>query len=197
MASSALSTGSPMGNRLTRIYTRTGDGGTTGLADGQRIAKSDPRVQAFGAIDEANSAIGLVLAEERIPDAVRQTLTRVQNELFEAGAELSSPGHRILAAAHTERLESDLDALNAQLPPLEEFILPGGNRAAAACHLARTISRRAERDTWALAAQADVGDHLLTYLNRLSDYLFVAARTLARLDGGTETLWARRAPAPD
>lgn len=183
-----------MGNRLTRIYTRTGDGGTTGLADGQRVGKSDPRVVAYGAVDEANSAIGLVLAEERIPDGIRKSLTRIQHELFEAGAELSSPGQQILAAAHTERLEADLDALNADLPPLKEFILPGGNRAAAACHLARTICRRAERDAWALAGQAEVSEHLLRYLNRLSDYLFVAARALARVDGGTETLWARQAP---
>jgi cob(I)alamin adenosyltransferase len=186
-----------MGNRLTRIYTRTGDGGTTGLADGQRIPKSDPRIEAFGAIDEANSAVGLVLVEERIPDGVRRSLTRVQNELFEAGAELSMPGHRILAPAHTERLESDLDALNAELPPLREFILPGGNRASAGCHLARTICRRAERCAWTLAEHAEVSEHLLRYLNRLSDYLFVAARTLARVDGGHEPLWERRTPASD
>lgn len=180
-----------MGYRLSKIYTRTGDTGTTGLASGERVAKTDPRIEAFGAIDETNSAIGLVLAETDLDDPVRASLTRIQHDLFEVGAELSLPGYRKVDAAYVTRLEAELDALNATLPPLEEFVLPGGNRAAAACHLARTFCRRAERRTWALAASVDLNPEVLSYLNRLSDLLFVAARALARRSGGTETLWQR------
>lgn len=178
-----------MGNRLSKIYTRTGDDGTTGLANGERVDKADARVEAFGAIDETNSAIGLILAEPDIDERVRACLEQVQHELFEAGAELSLPGYRALRQAHVGRLEQALDHLNEALPPLKEFILPGGNRAAAACHLARTICRRAERDTWRAAREGDLSSDLLSYLNRLSDYLFVAARTLARRDGGSEVYW--------
>ena len=181
-----------MGHRLSRIYTRTGDAGTTGLANGERVAKTDLRIEAFGAIDELNSTIGLVLAESIGDPRIRDTLVRVQNELFDAGAELSLPGHLGIAALAVSRLETDLDALNQALPPLREFILPGGNRAAAACHLARAIARRAERRAWALAAAAEVGGELLRYLNRLSDYLFVAARCLARQGGGAEVMWQPR-----
>lgn len=187
-----------MGHRLSKIYTRTGDAGTTGLATGERVAKTDLRIEAFGAVDELNSALALVLAESIADSRVRATLLRVQNELFDAGAELSLPGHVGIVASTITQIESDLDALNEALPPLREFVLPGGGRAAAACHLARAIARRAERRAWALAATSDVGGELLRYLNRLSDYLFVAARCLARQDGGGELLWqpAARRPQP-
>ncbi len=143
-----------MGHRLTRIYTRTGDDGTTGLADGNRVSKLDARVEAFGTVDEANSVIGLVLSEGTANAHLADALTRIQHELFDAGAELSLPDYRGIAQAQVDQLEADIDALNAELPRLREFILPGGSRAAAACHLARTVCRRAERDAWRLAAEA-------------------------------------------
>jgi cob(I)alamin adenosyltransferase len=180
-----------MGHRLSKIYTRTGDDGTTGLASGERIDKCDPRVEAFGTVDETNSAIGLLLAEPNLPTALGAALERVQHELFEIGAELSLPAYRAITAAHVATLERDLDELNAELPPLKEFVLPGGNRAAATCHLARTICRRAERRAWAAAKGNDINPELLRYLNRLSDLLFVMARCLARLAGGEEVLWRR------
>lgn len=178
-----------MGHRLSKIYTRTGDDGTTGLATGERIEKDDPRVEACGDVDETNSALGLLLAEPSLPQNIRDALLQIQHELFEIGAELSLPTYRRIGIEHIDRLERELDALNAELPPLEEFILPGGNRAAAVCHLARSISRRAERRAWSAAKVADVNVHALRYLNRLSDYLFVMARWLATRDGGRETLW--------
>lgn len=178
-----------MGHRLSKIYTRTGDDGTTGLATGERIDKCDPRIEACGDVDETNSAIGLLLTEPELPQRVREPLTRIQHELFEIGAELSFPEYRQIAAEHVSRLERELDALNDDLPPLEEFILPGGNRAAAVCHLARSICRRAERRAWSAAKVAGVNSHALRYLNRLSDFLFVLARWLARRDGASETLW--------
>jgi cob(I)alamin adenosyltransferase len=180
-----------VGHRLSKIYTRTGDDGTTGLANGERIDKCDERVEAFGDVDETNSAIGLVLAEPTLPAEIRECLTRVQHELFDLGAELALPGFTSIAADHVLALERDLDALNAALPPLKEFVLPGGNRAAAACHLARTVCRRAERRAWAAAKHAALNPELLRYLNRLSDLLFVVARVLARANGGQETLWKR------
>ncbi|HSC16456.1 MAG TPA: cob(I)yrinic acid a,c-diamide adenosyltransferase [Gammaproteobacteria bacterium] len=180
-----------MGHRLSKIYTRTGDDGTTGLANGQRVDKADPRVAAFGDVDETNSALGVLLAEPDLPAAIGTSLTRVQHELFEIGAELSLPGYRQITGEHVARLEQELDAFNAELPPLEEFVLPGGTRAAAVCHLARTICRRAERSAWAAAKLATLNPELTRYLNRLSDLLFVMARWLARRDGGQETLWRR------
>jgi cob(I)alamin adenosyltransferase len=180
-----------VGNRLSKIYTRTGDDGTTGLANGERVDKCDVRVDAFGSVDETNSAIGLLLAEPALPHALAEPLRRIQHELFEIGAELSLPGYVKIAAAHVARLERDLDALNGELPPLEEFVLPGGNRAAAICHVARTVCRRAERQAWAAAKQHTVNAQLLRYLNRLSDLLFVMARALARQGGGAEILWSR------
>lgn len=180
-----------MGHRLSKIYTRTGDDGTTGLANGERIDKCDSRVEAFGDVDETNSTIGLVLAEPNLPAAVRECLTRLQHELFDLGAELALPGSTAISTDHVTRLERDLDTWNAGLPPLEEFVLPGGNRAAAACHVARTVCRRAERRAWAAAKHAALNPELLRYLNRLSDLLFVTARVLARQDGGEETLWKR------
>lgn len=180
-----------MGNRLSKIYTRTGDDGTTGLGDGSRIDKDSLRVEAFGTVDEANSAIGIVLSFATVPGPIRNGLTAVQHDLFELGGELCIPGHKAVEMHFVERLENELDALNADLPPLKEFILPGGSPAAAACHLARTIVRRAERRVNTLAKQEEVRPEVLRYLNRLSDLLFVVARRLAREESGTETIWDR------
>jgi cob(I)alamin adenosyltransferase len=178
-----------VGHRLSKIYTRTGDDGTTGLADGERVDKCDPRVEAFGSVDETNSVIGMLLAEDSLPEEIRASLVRIQHELFEIGAELALPGYTRIEAPHVQRLEAELDALNTALPPLQEFVLPGGNRAAAISHLARTTCRRAERRAWAAAKEFPVNAATLRYLNRLSDLLFVVARALARRDGGSETLW--------
>lgn len=184
-----------MGNRLSRIYTRTGDDGTTGLGDGSRVAKDSARVTAYGTVDEANCTIGLVQACS-LPDDVRELLTRVQHQLFDLGGELCIPGHAAIQDADIERLEAHLDRFNEQLPPLKEFILPGGGEAAARCHLARTVVRRAERETVALSRQEDVRPQPVRYLNRLSDLLFVLSRVLARADGQGEVLWdhERRKP---
>jgi cob(I)alamin adenosyltransferase len=181
-----------MGKRLSKIYTRTGDDGTTGLGDGSRVAKDCLRVDAFGTVDEANSAIGVVLAVESVPQGIRELLTNVQHDLFELGGELCIPGHSAITEDFVTRLETELDALNADLPALQEFILPGGGQAAAACHLARTIVRRAERVTTTLANSETVRPEVLKYLNRLSDLLFVVARVLARAESGQEVLWNRK-----
>jgi cob(I)alamin adenosyltransferase len=178
-----------MGNRLSKIYTRTGDDGTTGLAGNERVDKCDSRIEAIGAVDELNSALGVLLAESGLPDAVREGLERVQHELFDIGANLALPDYVRVAATDVARLEAELDNLNAALPPLTEFVLPGGNRAAALCHVARAIARRAERRAWAAAREHAVATPSLLYLNRLSDLLFVVARCLARQHGGKETLW--------
>ncbi len=180
-----------MGNRLSKIYTRTGDDGTTGLGDGSRTPKDSARVEAYGTVDEANSAIGVVLAEASVPDDVRRCLTEVQHDLFELGGELCIPGHSAVADEFIERLEIELDAFNEDLPRLKEFILPGGGAAAAACHVARTIVRRAERRVFTLSQIEDVRPEAIRYLNRLSDLLFVVARVLARAENGTEVLWNR------
>lgn len=180
-----------MGNRLSKIYTRTGDDGSTGLGDGARVAKESLRVEAYGTVDELNSALGMTLAQDTLPEAVRLELTEVQHDLFDLGGELCIPGHRMIGAAHVERLERALDVLNDELPPLKDFILPGGGMPAASCHLARAICRRAERRCWTLARSEEVPADSLKYLNRLSDYLFVVARVLARQHGG-EVLWRRR-----
>ena len=180
-----------MGNRLSKIYTRTGDDGTTCLGDGSRTPKDSARVEAYGTVDEANSAIGIVLEHERVPDRVRHCLTEVQHDLFELGGELCVPGHSAVTQAFIDRLEHDLDELNADLPRLKEFVLPGGGSGAASCHLARAVVRRAERRTLTLAALEDVRPEVIRYLNRLSDLLFVIARVLARLDSGREVLWDR------
>jgi cob(I)alamin adenosyltransferase len=182
-----------LGNRLSKIYTRTGDDGTTGLAGGDRVAKHDIRIEAFGTVDETSSAIALVLAEPNVPDRLRTMLLDVQNDLFEVGAELSMPEYKGVDGSSITALENALDELNADLPPLKEFVLPGGDRAAAACHLARTICRRAERRAFQLAETATVGPDVLRYLNRLSDLLFVASRCLARRDGNSEILWQKKA----
>jgi cob(I)alamin adenosyltransferase len=180
-----------MGNRLSKIYTRTGDDGTTGLGDGTRTDKDSARVEAYGTVDEANSAIGLVLAGDNVPDDVRACLTEVQHDLFELGSELCIPGYAAITDDFIERLENALDGFNADLPRLKEFILPGGSPAAAACHVARTIVRRAERRVYTLSRDEEVRPEAVKYLNRLSDLLFVVARVLARTDGGTEVLWNR------
>lgn len=180
-----------MGNRLSRIYTRTGDDGTTGLGDGARVDKDAPRVEAYGTVDEANSAVGLVLAVPGLPPAIVACLTEVQHDLFDVGAELCIPGHRVVTDAYATRLETALDAFNDDLPPLKEFVLPGGGPAAAACHLARTVVRRAERRVWSLSRVEPVAPEVPRYLNRLSDLLFVVARVLARHEQGGEVLWRR------
>jgi cob(I)alamin adenosyltransferase len=177
-----------VGNRLSKIYTRTGDDGTTGLGDGTRVPKDSARVAAYGTVDELNSAIGVVLAVE-LPDAVRDGLVAVQHQLFDLGGELCIPGHAAIFDADIDRLEQRLDAFNADLAPLKEFILPGGGIAAAHCHLARTIARRAERETIALAREETVRPQAVRYLNRLSDLLFVIARVLARASGQGDVLW--------
>lgn len=177
-----------MGNRLSRIYTRTGDTGDTGLGDGSRTAKDSPRVEAFGSVDELNSHIGLLIAQPAVPSDIRAALTETQHELFDLGGELCIPGHQAIGDAHVARLERALDALNADLPPLEEFVLPGGNVAAATAHVARAVCRRAERRVVSLARTEPVNAPAIAYLNRLSDLLFVIARVLARADGG-EVLW--------
>lgn len=177
-----------MGNRLSKIYTRTGDAGETGLGDGSRVAKDDSRVNAFGSVDETNSVVGMVIAQTD-DAAVIDCLVEVQHQLFDLGGELCIPGHRAIGAEHVEGLEQQLDAFNAELPPLKEFILPGGGMAAACCHLARTVCRRAERALVTLSREAEVGPEALRYLNRLSDLLFVIARRLARQSGHGEQLW--------
>jgi cob(I)alamin adenosyltransferase len=180
-----------MGHRLSRIYTRTGDDGTTGLSDGTRVAKDDPRIEAIGAIDELNSSIG-VLRCEALPVPVDSLLTAVQHSLFDLGGELSLPDRILLDADRVTLLENALDEFNKNLPPLKEFILPGGCRAAAVCHLARTVCRRAERRVFRLACHAAVNAASLQYLNRLSDLLFVVARVIVRAEGGEEVLWNRK-----
>ena len=177
-----------MGNRLSKIYTRTGDDGSTGLGDGSRTGKDSARVNAYGTVDEANSSIGVVLAVP-LPDEVRVLLTRVQHQLFDLGGELCIPGHAAITSQDIDALEQQLDHFNESLPPLKEFILPAGGEAAARCHLARTIVRRAERETVTLARHEPVRAEALRYLNRLSDLLFVLARVLARADGQGEVLW--------
>jgi cob(I)alamin adenosyltransferase len=185
-----------MGNRLSRIYTRTGDDGTTGLGDGSRVPKDSARVEAFGTVDELNSAIGVLLAIPGLPPPAAAALTEVQHELFDLGGELCIPGHRVISAEQVTRLEQSLDELNDALPPLKEFILPGGGPAASACHLARAIARRAERRVWTLSRVEKVSPEGAKYLNRLSDLLFVLARVLARHERGAEVLWRhdRRKP---
>jgi cob(I)alamin adenosyltransferase len=187
-----------MGNRLSKIYTRTGDDGTTGLGDGSRIAKDSARVAAYGTVDELNSALGMLLAHD-LPDAVRECLTQVQHDLFDLGGELCIPGMAMVFDADVERLENVLDEFNADLPPLKDFILPGGGIAAGTCHLARTICRRAEREVVTLARHDTVRPEATRYLNRLSDLLFVIARVLARASGHGEVLWQherRKKPQP-
>jgi cob(I)alamin adenosyltransferase len=177
-----------MGHRLTKIYTRTGDTGETGLGDGTRVPKDSLRVHALGDVDELNSAIGLLLAED-MPEGIRAALAGIQHELFDLGGEVCIPGHSSMNEAQVSRLEALLDAYNRDLPPLKEFILPGGTRAASLAHLARTICRRAERALVSLARAEPVGAAARKYLNRLSDLLFVLGRILNREGGGSDVLW--------
>ena len=178
-----------MGNRLSKIYTRTGDSGSTGLAGGERVRKYDLRIECCGEVDELNSAIGVALAQPDFPSDATAILIPVQHELFEIGGEVAMPDYRGLSDQSVARLESELDALNSHLEPLREFLLPGGTQAAAACHLARSICRRAERRLWQLTHQQGCRELLATYLNRLSDLLFVLARSVNAQDGGPETSW--------
>ncbi|MBK7146284.1 MAG: cob(I)yrinic acid a,c-diamide adenosyltransferase [Xanthomonadales bacterium] len=177
-----------MGNRLSKIYTRTGDDGSTGLGDGTRVSKDSARVTAYGTVDELNSALGVVIACG-LPAPIEDMLTEIQHELFDLGGELCIPGSAMIHDADIARLEQRLDGLNADLPALKEFILPGGGMAAAQCHVARTVARRAEREVVTLSHHDAVRAEAVRYLNRLSDLLFVVARVLARSAGHGETLW--------
>ena len=178
--------------RLTKIYTRGGDTGETSLGDGSRVSKLDGRIEAFGAVDELNAALGLVLAGD-LPDELRGIIARVQNELFDVGADLSVPagvdGRLRVEQSMVDRLEQDCDRFNAELPELRSFVLPGGTEAAARLHVARTLCRRAERDVLRAAAKHDLGPLVTVYLNRLSDLLFVLARAENALAGQDEPLW--------
>jgi len=182
--------GTVMGHRLSKIYTRTGDTGETGLGDGSRVPKDNPRVEAIGAVDELNSCVGLLLAEPLAQD-LRELLTEAQHDLFELGGELSIPGHSRIQPQDVERLERALDRYNQELAPLKEFILPGGSRGGALCHFARTVCRRAERRVVTLASQQTLSEHCVRYLNRLSDLLFVLSRVINRRDGRDDVLWRK------
>ncbi|HEY1611447.1 MAG TPA: cob(I)yrinic acid a,c-diamide adenosyltransferase [Paraburkholderia sp.] len=189
-----------MGNRLSKIVTRTGDDGTTGLGDGSRVPKDDARIAAIGDVDELNSQIGVLLCEA-LPDGVRTALTAIQHDLFDLGGELCMPGHTLVTDDHLARLDNWLAEYNATLPPLKEFILPGGSRAAALAHVCRTVCRRAERSIVAMrgagATVASVADTPRRYVNRLSDLLFVLARVLNRAEGCSDVLWRHdRGSAP-
>jgi len=181
-----------MGNRLSKIVTRTGDDGTTGLGDGTRVSKDAMRVEAMGSVDELNCAIG-VLVSAGIPEpAAIPCLTEIQHDLFDLGGELAIPGARMINEQRLAWLEERVEEFNASLPPLKEFVLPGGGTAAAACHVARSICRRAERRCWSLSRRESVDSASLRYLNRLSDLLFVLARVFARAQTGIEPLWQRK-----
>lgn len=182
-----------MGNRLSKIVTRTGDAGTTGLADGSRLRKDSPRIETLGEIDELNSCLG-VLTAEVMPEAIRNLLTGIQNDLFDLGGELCLPGTRRIDEAHITRLESLISRFNDPLPPLKEFILPGGTRASALAHLSRTVCRRAERRLISLAEKEAVSEPVRQYMNRLSDLLFVLGRELNRCQGRADVLWR---PGPE
>ena len=179
-----------MGHRLSKIITRTGDTGTTGLGDGSRVAKDSPRIDAIGTVDELNSVIGLLLAEP-LPTDIAEAMLTVQHDLFDLGGELSIPGAAVVTQAHIERLEREVERLNAALPPLKEFILPGGTRGAALAHVARTVCRRAERSLIKVAETGPVTPHARIYLNRLSDLLFVLSRVINRAAGTPDVLWQK------
>lgn len=183
-----------MGNRLSKIITRTGDEGVTGLGDGSRVAKDSPRIEAVGCVDELNSFIGVILATPGLAADISHSLSRVQHDLFDLGGELAVPGYAMVTDAHVAQLEADVEKFNSVLPTLKEFILPGGGQAAAHCHVARTVARRTERRCWTLAkTEGEVVSHtLVVYLNRLSDLLFVLSRTLARHEQGSEVMWNRK-----
>ncbi len=178
-----------MGNRLTKLYTKTGDDGTTGLGDGSRTTKDSVRIEAVGTIDELNSWIGLLLAELPADEPLIEPLTEIQHRLFDLGGELAVPGFQLIQSQMVSDLEILCDQLNEELPPLKEFILPGGSTSAGLCHMARAVARRAERVIVTLSKDESIGDDLKRYINRLSDVLFVMARQLARRDGGQEVFW--------
>lgn len=179
-----------MANRLSKIVTRTGDKGTTGLADGTRLGKDHARIAVLGSVDELNSQLGVLLAEELSPE-IRAVLLQIQNDLFDLGGALALPTQDVFAQNKIVWLDEKIAHYNADLPPLREFILPGGSRAGALCHVARTVTRRAERDLVVLAQGDAVPQHALPYLNRLSDLLFVLSRCINRTQAATETLWRR------
>jgi len=179
-----------MGHRLSKIVTRTGDAGETGLGDGSRVSKDSPRIEAIGAVDELNSAVGVLLAEA-LPEVIAACLLDVQHDLFDLGGELSIPGYIAVTDAHVARVELAVETFNADLPPLKEFILPGGTRAAGLAHVARTVCRRAERSLIRLAAVEAVSERSRIYLNRLSDLLFVLARAINRASGSPDVLWRK------
>ena len=180
-----------MGHRLSKIYTRTGDTGTTGLGHGNRVSKNSLRIHTLGEVDEANAAIGILLCEE-LPEDVRTLLTNVQHDLFDLGGEVCIPGMEMITARQVDHLETELDRFNDDLEPLKDFILPGGTRAAALCHQARTVCRRAERMIVALGQEEAVNEAPRQYLNRLSDLLFVLGRVLNRVGGRGDVLWQKR-----
>lgn len=177
-----------MANRLTAIATRTGDDGTTGLGDNQRVPKTHARIQAMGDVDELNSHLGVLLCEP-MPQPVRELLVQIQHQLFQLGGELSMPGYQLLLPPALLVLDNALQEHNATLPRLQEFILPAGSRAASQAHVCRTVARRAERSVVALGQQDSIHDALRHYLNRLSDLMFVLARVLNRVDGGDDVYW--------
>ena len=178
------------GNRLSKIVTRTGDAGTTGLGDGSRTQKDSLRIHAIGEVDELNSNLGVLLCEE-MPDTIRQTLLDVQNDLFDLGGELCLPGMNVIKDAQVERLEELVEIFNADLPMLKEFILPGGSRAASLAHVCRTICRRAERAIVRLSTAESTSDASRRYVNRLSDLLFILGRVLNRAAGRGDVLWQK------
>lgn len=185
-----------MGKRLSKIYTRTGDKGETGLGDGSRISKTHPRVEAMGSVDELNSIVGVVVEELLIEDQpelseIAEFLRSLQHRIFDLGGEISIPGFKIVSEAHVKAIEEDLDRLNEHLAPLENFILPGGSRLIANCHMARAVCRRAERHVILLAKTDEVNQAAMEFLNRLSDYLFVVARSCARITRIDEVLWSK------
>lgn len=181
-----------MGNRLSKITTRTGDQGETGLGDGSRCDKDDIRIQCIGETDELNSWVGLLRAALAEDDGQQALLSQIQHDLFDVGGELAMPGYQALSQAMIQGLEQALESLNDTLPPMKDFILPGGSEAAARCHMARTSARRCERSVVTLMRRDEINPLILQYLNRLSDLLFVLARVLARRDGGQEVLWQTR-----
>lgn len=186
-----------MGNRLSKISTKTGDKGETGLGDGSRISKTSTRINVIGDVDEVNSWVGVLVAELSDSDAHREILNQIQHDLFDLGGELCVPGYKALSESMLKQLEDSLVDINEALPPLKDFILPGGSKAASYCHMARSVSRRAERAIVLLANEEQGGENevsalAIQYLNRLSDFFFVLARDLARKDGGQEVLWESR-----
>jgi cob(I)alamin adenosyltransferase len=181
-----------MGNRLSKIYTRTGDDGTTGLGDGSRINKDHPRAEAMGTVDELNCHIGMLITYLEAGDPVRELMERVQHDLFDVGGELAVPGFDLVKEQRVSALEAALDHYNEDLPALKNFILPGGSGAAGQCHLARSVCRRAERCLVTLHSTEPLNATPRHYINRLSDLLFVLARVLSRRDGGSEILWQQQ-----